>query len=88
MIQHKLKKSQQQRNVGSTNTQNKKQKGRNNHLSKGNKKNHETVLNPAIDNCIYEYKVGHKDAEMNRHLKIAIGLILTIPYIWYYLGVL
>lgn len=31
-----------------------------------------TVLNPAIDNCIYEYKVGHRDAEINRHLKIAI----------------
>ena len=46
------------------------------------------MLNPAIDNCIYEYKVGHRDAEINRYLKIAIGLNLTIPYIWYYLGVL
>ena len=33
-------------------------------------------------------RVGHRDAEMNRHLKLAIGLVLTIPYLWYYLGVL
>lgn len=37
---------------------------------------------------VTEYKVGHRDAEMNRHLKIAIGFLLIIPYLWHYLGVL